>query len=57
MRNCIWGLAAIFRQFTFELYKADVTDVLLAHDYLLPCPKLDSKGVRVKVAAGWAMKL
>jgi hypothetical protein len=50
-------LAAIFRQFTFELYQADVTDVLLAHVYPLPCPKLDSKGVRVKVAAGRAMKL
>jgi cytochrome P450 len=43
------GLAAIFRRFTFELYETDVTDVVLAHDFFLPCPKLDSKGVRVKV--------
>lgn len=45
------GLAAIFRRFTFELYETDVTDVALAHDFFLPCPKLDSKGVRVKVKA------
>lgn len=42
-------LAAIFRWFSFELYETDVSDVTLAHDYLLPQVKLDSKGVRVKV--------
>ncbi|KIW33393.1 hypothetical protein, variant [Cladophialophora immunda] len=42
-------LAAIFRQFTFELYETDVSDVRMAHDFFIPSPKLDSKGVRVKV--------
>lgn len=43
------GLAAIFRRFTFELYKTDVSDTRLAHDYFVPTVKLDSKGIRVKV--------
>jgi len=42
-------IAAIFRRFSFELYETDVSDVTLAHDVFLRSPKLDSKGVRVKV--------
>ncbi|KAL2425367.1 Cytochrome P450 monooxygenase sdnE [Exophiala dermatitidis] len=42
-------LAAVFRNFDFELYETDISDVELAHDFFLPSPKLDSKGVRVKV--------
>ncbi len=42
-------LAAVFRNFQFELYETDITDVELAHDFFLPSPKLNSKGVRVKV--------
>lgn len=42
-------MAAVFRNFSFELYETDLTDVKLAHDFFLPSPKLDSKGVRVKV--------
>ena len=42
-------LAAIFRNFEFELYRTDASDVELAHDFFLPSPRLDSKGVRVKV--------
>lgn len=42
-------LAAVFRNFRFELYETDITDVELAHDFFLPSPRLDSKGVRVKV--------
>lgn len=45
------ALAAVFRTFTFELYQTDESDVRLAHDFFLPSPKLDSKGVRVKCAA------
>lgn len=41
--------ATIFRRFELELYETDSTDVVLAHDFFLPAPKLDSKGVRVKV--------
>lgn len=43
------GLAAIFRQFSFDLYETDVTDTVLAHDYFVPTVKLDTKGIRVKV--------
>ncbi|KIX02127.1 uncharacterized protein Z518_08066 [Rhinocladiella mackenziei CBS 650.93] len=43
------GLAAIFRQFSFELYETDVSDTVLAHDYFVPTVKLDSKGIRVRV--------
>ncbi len=44
-------LAAVFRRFSFELYQTDVSNVELAHDFFLPSPKLDSKGIRVKVTA------
>jgi hypothetical protein len=44
-------LATIFRHFELELYQTDGSDVKLAHDFFLPAPKLDSKGVRVKVIA------
>jgi hypothetical protein len=39
----------VFRNFTFDLYKTDITDVELAHDFFLPSPRMDSKGVRVLV--------
>ena len=42
-------LAGVFRQFDFELFKTDASDVALAHDYFMPCPKLDSLGVRARV--------
>ncbi|KAL4866207.1 hypothetical protein BDV12DRAFT_173276 [Aspergillus spectabilis] len=41
--------ASFFRFFAFELYDTDSSDVELAHDFFLPFPKLDSKGVRVIV--------
>jgi hypothetical protein len=47
-------LATLFRRFTFELYDTDVSDVNLAHDFFLPAPKLDSKGLRVKVGLATA---
>lgn len=39
----------LFREFELELYETDVSDVLLCHDFFLPSPKLDSKGIRVRV--------
>jgi hypothetical protein len=42
-------LAQIFRRFKLELYETDISDVELAHDFFLPSPRLDSKGVRVRV--------
>lgn len=45
------GMAAMFRNFRFELYDTDVTDAQVAHDFWLPSAKLDTKGIRVKIAA------
>ncbi|KAL9580169.1 MAG: hypothetical protein Q9203_006412 [Teloschistes exilis] len=33
----------------FELYKTDENDITHVHDFLLPLPKLDTKGVRMLV--------
>ncbi|KAL3429624.1 cytochrome P450 [Aspergillus tetrazonus] len=41
--------AAFFRFFDFELYETDFSDIELQHDFFLPFPKWDSKGVRVFV--------
>jgi hypothetical protein len=43
------ALGTAFRYFSFEIADSDVTDVLLAHDFFAPFPKMDSRGVRVKV--------
>lgn len=32
-----------------ELFETDETDVIPVHDYFLAMPKLDSKGMRVKI--------
>lgn len=39
----------LFRRFEFELYDTDITDVEIAHDFMVPQPKLHTKGMRVKV--------
>jgi hypothetical protein len=44
-----YGLAYVFRRFRLELYESDRSDVVMLHDFFLPCPKMDSKGVRVKI--------
>jgi len=41
----------MFRRFELELYETDFSDLELKHDSFLPVPKLDSKGIRVKVCA------
>ena len=43
------GLATFVRRFRAELYETDFSDIELKHDFLLPSPRLDSKGVRVKI--------
>ncbi|KAH8198415.1 hypothetical protein TruAng_007399 [Truncatella angustata] len=43
------ALATLFRRFTFELYGTDRSDVEMVHDFFVPSPKLNSKGLRVKV--------
>ncbi|KAG4435065.1 hypothetical protein IFR05_009455 [Cadophora sp. M221] len=42
-------LAVVFSRFTFELYETDLSDVEMEHAYLVPYPKWETKGVRVKV--------
>ncbi|KAL4915704.1 cytochrome P450, partial [Aspergillus aurantiobrunneus] len=39
--------ASFFRFFDFELHETDITDVEFVHDFFLPFPRLDSKGIRV----------
>ena len=43
------GIASLFRRFNLELYDTDASDLVLKHDFFLPAPKSDSKGVRVVV--------
>lgn len=43
------GLATFYRKFQSELYETDITDVQIAHDFMIPSPKKDSKGVRMKI--------
>jgi hypothetical protein len=42
-------LATVFSAFEFELFETGVEDVEMAHAYLVPYPKWESKGVRVRV--------
>lgn len=42
-------LATVFRRFDFELFETGRGDVDAEHDFMVPCPRLDSKGVRVLV--------
>jgi hypothetical protein len=42
-------LAVLFRESgtPFQLYNTDETDVALAHDFVVPLPRVDSNGVRI----------
>ena len=40
-------LATLFRKYELKLYETDASDVRIVHDFFLPSPRLDSKGVRV----------
>lgn len=44
-------LGALFRPggSRMELFETDETDVMPVHDFLIPFPKLDSKGVRIVI--------
>lgn len=46
-------LATLFRPGApeLELFETDETDVTPAHDFMLPLPRLDSKGVRIVITA------
>lgn len=43
------AFATVFSRFEFELFETDVSDVEMAHAYLVPYSKWDTNGVRVKV--------
>ncbi|KAI0401910.1 putative cytochrome P450 [Xylaria palmicola] len=47
-------LATLFRRFTFELYDTDISDVEIKHDFFVPSPKQDTKGLRVKITSAKA---
>ena len=42
-------LATVFRRFDTELFETTRKDVDPKHDFFIPTPDLDSKGVRVMV--------
>ncbi|KAF1982274.1 cytochrome P450 [Aulographum hederae CBS 113979] len=43
------ALAMVFSRFDFELSETDVSDIEMAHAYLVPYPKWETKGVRMRV--------
>ena len=45
------ALAVLYRPNgpAFELFETDESDVVQAHDFMIPLPKLDTKGVRVLI--------
>lgn len=42
-------LGMMFRRYRFEILEPDVRDVEVGHDFFIPVPRLESKGVRVFV--------
>ncbi|KAE9974721.1 hypothetical protein EG328_003678 [Venturia inaequalis] len=48
-------IATIFTSFEFELFETDISDVEMAHAYLVPYPKWDSKGIRMRVKPGMSL--
>ena len=44
-------IATVFSRFEFQLHETGVEDVEMAHAYLLPTPKWESKGVRAIVGS------
>ncbi|KAJ8121942.1 hypothetical protein ONZ43_g1731 [Nemania bipapillata] len=46
-------LLAVMARWDLELFETDEEDVKYKHDYHVMCPKLGSKGVRVKVKGRW----
>ncbi|KAJ5606202.1 Cytochrome P450 [Penicillium lagena] len=51
-------IAALVQEFDMTLWRTDASDVAFLHDYQVATPKLDSKGVQVKVTrAGSGMEI
>jgi cytochrome P450 len=51
MAEMHFSMAELFRKFEFQLFETDISDVVIKHDFFLPSPRLDSKGIRVTVKA------
>lgn len=47
------ALAVLFRPGgpNFQLFETDESDIIQVHDFLLPLPRLDSKGMRVTIGS------
>jgi hypothetical protein len=39
----------LFRKYELELFETSIEDIKMAHDFFAPVPRLDSKGVRIRV--------
>ncbi|KAI8947359.1 cytochrome P450 [Xylaria longipes] len=48
-------LLAVMARWDLELFETDEEDIKYKHDYHVMCPKLGSKGVRVKVQGRWGV--
>lgn len=44
-------LANIVRRFDLTLFETTAEDVTMVHDFFVASPKIDSKGVRIKVTS------
>jgi len=42
-------IARLFRKYELELFETSIEDIKMAHDFFAPVPRLDSKGVRIRV--------
>ncbi|RAO73216.1 uncharacterized protein BHQ10_009228 [Talaromyces amestolkiae] len=43
------AIATVFSRFEFDLYETDLSDVQMKYAFLVPYPKWDTKGMRVRV--------
>jgi hypothetical protein len=47
----LFAVAVIVRNFEVELFETTWEDVEIVHDFFVSLPRLDSKGVKVKIKA------
>ena len=45
----LFAIAMIIRKFDLELFETTWEDVEIVHDFFVALPRLDSKGVQIKV--------
>jgi len=56
LRSLAWAelyltLSTIATRFEMDLFETTVDDVKPERDFFVPCPSLDSQGVRIKVTS------